>query len=94
VIQDPTWEQSFPAVGGFVLPVVDPATGETRLVRLTRGEADERRRTNEARLASILERLAALSLDPVVLSSSDPARILEAFLGWSETRRQGARLPR
>src|SRR5205807_649758 len=36
VVQDPDWEQSFPAVGGCVLPVADPATGAVRPVRLTR----------------------------------------------------------
>ena len=39
VIQDPTWEQTFPEVSGVVLPLRDPATGRVGSVRLRKGEA-------------------------------------------------------
>ena len=51
VIQDPTWEQSFPDVSGIVVPLRDPRTGRIVPVRLT-GEAKQRpggRRTRSAR---------------------------------------------
>ena len=43
VIQDPTWERSFPDVSGVLLPVVDVETGAPRPVRLTRRETRARR---------------------------------------------------
>jgi hypothetical protein len=94
VLQDPTWEQSFPPVAGAVLPVLDPAQGRASLVCLNRSEVEQRRCENEARLASILARFAYLGLDPVLVSSAEPGEALDAFLGWSEARRQGMRLAR
>ena len=38
-IQDPVWEQSFPPVGSVVVPVLDPASGRMKLLRLSRREA-------------------------------------------------------
>ena len=52
VIQDPTWEASFPAeLGGLVAPVAEPGEGRGALIRLSRDEARARRQRNEARLA-------------------------------------------
>ena len=48
VVQDPTWEQSFPDVGRVVVPLADPATGRVRAVRLTDAEAEERRQAHES----------------------------------------------
>lgn len=87
VIQDPTWEQSFPDVSGIVVPLRDPATGRVSSVRLRRGEAAARREANEERLRSLLETFRAIDVDPVVVSSSDPAAILAEFLVWSDLRR-------
>jgi uncharacterized protein (DUF58 family) len=87
VIQDPTWEQSFPDVGGIVVPLADPATGRVAFVRLTAREAAARRRRNEERLAALLDRFEALDLQPVLVSTSDPDALLEAFLDWGERRR-------
>jgi uncharacterized protein (DUF58 family) len=81
VVQDPLWEQSFPDVSGFVLPIPEP-------VRLSRGEARERREANERRLAQLLEAFGALEIDPVVLSTAEPVDVLSAFLGWHERRRR------
>ena len=49
VLQDPTWERSFPDVSGTMLPVVEPQSGKTTFLRLTRREALHRRRANEER---------------------------------------------
>jgi len=86
VIQDPTWERSFPDVAGVAVPLADPETGRVRLARLTRREVAARREANERRFAELLERLGALDLEPVVLSSAEPAEVLWDFLAWSEQR--------
>jgi uncharacterized protein (DUF58 family) len=87
VIQDPTWEQSFPDVSGIVVSLRDPRTGRVAPVRLRAREAGARRAANEERLHGLLETFRALDIDPVLVSSSDPAEILAPFLAWSELRR-------
>ncbi len=87
VIQDPTWEQSFPDVSGVVVPLRDAHTGRAAPVRVRRREAAARRAANEARLEELLEGFRALDLEPVLISSSDAAAILAAFLGWADLRR-------
>ena len=86
VIQDPVWEQSFPDISGVVVPFVDPATGRTSHVRLTRSEAVERREANERRRDGILGGFSRVGLDPVVVSSSDREQVLREFLAWAERR--------
>jgi uncharacterized protein (DUF58 family) len=88
VIQDPTWEQSFPDVGGVVIPVADPSDGRVRLVRLSRREVAERRAANESRLRRLLDELLSLGVEPVLLGTSDPHDIDRAFVEWAEARRQ------
>jgi len=87
VIQDPTWEQSFPDVSGIVVPFRDPRTGRIGDVRLTRREAAARRRANEERLELLLGYFEAVDLDPVLVSSDDPVEILTSFLEWADLRR-------
>lgn len=87
VIQDPTWEQSFPEAEGIVLPLRDPRTGRRSDVRLRRRETAARRTTNEERFQALLAGFGATGLDPVVVSSSDRADVLGAFLTWGELRR-------
>jgi uncharacterized protein (DUF58 family) len=86
VIQDPVWEQSFPDVGGAVVPFADPATGDVSLVRLTDDEVAERRDANERRLRDLLSSLRGLDLDPVVVSSHEPREVTLAFLTWADQR--------
>jgi uncharacterized protein (DUF58 family) len=93
VIQDPVWEQSFPAVGSVVLPIADPARGRTRLLRLSAREARDRRAANEERHERLLGELASLGFDPVVLGSDRPDEIDDAFLRWA-SRRGAARWQR
>ena len=87
MIQDPTWEQSFPDVSGIVVPLRDARTGRVTHVRLTKKEAAERKRANEERLAALIDELALLDLDPVLISSSEPSEVLASFLDWTEFRR-------
>ncbi len=89
VVQDPVWEQSFPAVGGISVPVSDPRTGKVALVRLTRRQADARRVENEERLRLLLHELVALGLDPLVIGTSDPSEVNSALIRWAELRRRG-----
>jgi hypothetical protein len=86
VLQDPTWEQSFPDVSGVCLPLAD-ARGTLRPALLSRREALRKREENEARFASIVERLEELGLEPVLLGTSDPNTVLEELLAWAGARR-------
>jgi uncharacterized protein (DUF58 family) len=87
VVQDPTWEASFPtAVGGLVVPVTDPADGRTELVRISREQARRRKVEHEERLASIVGTFAELGLDPVVLHTADDDAVLTVFLDWAAGR--------
>ena len=87
VIQDPTWEQSFPDVRGIVVSLRDSETGRVVPVRLTAKEVAARREANEERLETLLGDFRALDLDPVLLSSSEPFELLTEFLTWTELRR-------
>jgi uncharacterized protein (DUF58 family) len=87
VVQDPVWEQDFPAIGSIVTPLLDPRTGRVSLVRLSDGEAAARGEANRRRLAALLDELAGRDLTPVVVSSSDPEDVLEAFHAWDAGRR-------
>jgi uncharacterized protein (DUF58 family) len=87
VIQDPTWEQSFPDVSGLVVSLRDATTGRVSPVRLRRAEVDARREANEERARALLETFRTIDVDPVCISSSDPAAVLAEFLVWSDLRR-------
>ena len=87
VIQDPVWEQSFPSVGGVVVPFWDPRTRRVKPIRMTAREADEKRERNERRFAALLESLRGYDLEPVILSSDDRADVFMAFLEWADLRR-------
>ena len=86
VVQDPTWEQSFPDISGICVPLADPA-GKLQPTFLTRRESARRRDENEARHASIVARVEDLGLEPVLLGTSDPDAVLEALLAWAGMRR-------
>jgi uncharacterized protein (DUF58 family) len=86
VIQDPVWEQSFPAVAGVGLPVAR-ADGRITVARLTRAEADARRREHEARRERLLATFAAHGIRPVLVTSAAEEEVLAAFFAWAEERR-------
>jgi hypothetical protein len=86
VLQDPVWEQSFPPVGGLVVPFADPARGRVHKVRLSEPEAEERRRANEARLERLLADFRSLGLDAVVVGDAEPQAVLAQFTTWAEAR--------
>lgn len=86
VIQDPTWEQSFPDVSGIVVPFLDAASYRLRHASLSGAEVAERRDANEARLTSIVSTFRSLDVEPVLLSSADVGETVTAFLGWADRR--------
>ena len=90
VIQDPVWEQSFPAVGSVVVPVSEPGRSGLRLIRLSRREAAARRMHNRERLHGLLQELTGVGADPILIGTSDRHEVDQAFIGWAEARRQGA----
>ena len=87
IVQDPVWEQSFPDVGGALLPVADPATGRTTRIRVTARDARELRAEHVQRLASLVRMFHSLNFDPVVLGTSEEHEIDLAFLSWANRRR-------
>jgi uncharacterized protein DUF58 len=91
VIQDPIWEQSFPDVSSVVIPLIEPTTGDLKLVRLSRREARERREANEERLRETLGFLEGFGLDPILVSTSDQEDIYTRFLEWAALRQEGGR---
>ena len=86
VVQDPIWEQSFPPIGGLVLPLADPVTGRIRRARVTRRDATRLRELHERRLEALLEEFRSLGLDHVVIGDPDPPAVLGAFTDWAEAR--------
>jgi uncharacterized protein (DUF58 family) len=90
IMQDPVWEQSFPAVAGALLALADPASGKSRNVRLTEAEVSERRLANETRCEAVNERFETLGVDVVQISSERPDEVLTAFSSWAIGRREGA----
>lgn len=87
VVQDPTWESSFPDVAGTVVPVADPGTGRVRGIRLSRAEARARRDANAARAERLRREFRRGLVDPVWIAASDEASVDAAFAGWAARRR-------
>jgi uncharacterized protein (DUF58 family) len=86
VVQDATWETSFPDVSGTMVPVVLPQSGRVTFIRLSAAEVAERKLANEERHARLLRTFEELDLDPILLTTENPAAILDAFVSWSEQR--------
>jgi hypothetical protein len=94
VVQDPVWEQSFPAVDGVLLAVASADGGEARQVRLSAREVESRRDENEARLLGVRADFLRLGIEPIVLGSADPNDVRRAFLDWAQARLDQAHGPR
>jgi uncharacterized protein (DUF58 family) len=87
VVQDPVWEQTFPPIGGAVVPFWDPETKRVLPIRMSAAQADEQRERNERRFARLLDDLRTIDVEPVVLSSHAREDVLIEFLDWAELRR-------
>ena len=89
VVQDPVWEQSFPDVGGIVIPFVDPASGQAAL----RGaDAPPRRPSGGGRTRSAaptsFARCAASTSSRCSSRRATCASVFSAFLAWADRRRR------
>jgi hypothetical protein len=89
IIQDPTWEQSFPPVSSVIVPLADPGTGALKAVRLSRRDAVRRKRHNEERLDDLLEGMRRFGLEPLLLETTDRNEIYHRFLSWADLRHAG-----
>jgi uncharacterized protein (DUF58 family) len=87
IVQDPVWEQTFPAVQSLLVPIVHPDSGAVASVRLSKQEALDRRSSNESRLQDLMHGFRRIQFDPVLLDSSDPTRVDDAFMRWAVRRR-------
>jgi uncharacterized protein (DUF58 family) len=90
ILQDPTWEQSFPDVGGVVLPFADPATGRAAPTRFTAREARELALGHEQRLDRALKTFRHLGFDPVVVGTEDGFAPLAAWAARRQALRRRA----
>ena len=91
VIQDPVWEQSFPAVGSVVVPIREAGSSRVLPLRLSGREAAARRDANQRRLAELERLFGSLDLDWVLLGTADPEAVDRAFGTWAEERRRWRR---
>jgi uncharacterized protein (DUF58 family) len=87
VVQDPVWEQSFPRIGGVVVPFTAPGPGGRTDVWITRRRAEALAAENERRLETTLVRFRRLGFDPVVVGTTDPHAIAGALHAWAARRR-------
>jgi hypothetical protein len=94
IVQDPSWERSFPPVPGVVLPVIDVATGRSLPLRLTRRDVEARRAANEQRFAALVRTLRGAGMDPVVIDDASVESVHGAFLDWARRRLRAQRRTR
>jgi hypothetical protein len=90
VVQDPTWEQSFPNVHGAVVPFADPATGDIAPTRFTRHEVRQLALAHERRLDRVLRTFRSLGFDPVVVDTDDAFAPLAAWAARRQALRRRA----
>ena len=94
VVQDPVWEQTFPQLGGVVLPLEDPSGDRSGDLFVSSREARTRAAANERRWDALLARFRRLGFDPVVVATGERSEIANAFARWAERRRQLRRAAR
>ena len=85
VLQDPTWERSFPDADGVLVPFAHG--DDAALVRLSRRDVAARRAANEARLGGLVRRFRSLGFDPVHIETDSATTVDAAFLRWANRRR-------
>ena len=91
IVQDPTWERSFPLLPGVLLPVVDVETGRSLPVRLSRRDVRARREANERRYAALVRTVRRAGMDPVTIDDASVESVHRAFLSWAQRRRRSLR---
>ena len=86
VVQDPTWEQSFPPVGGIAIPFVAADGGEISEAWLHASGGDALPGGERGPVPVAARPLSAARARPRVIDSSDPDVVLGAFLDWAARR--------
>ena len=86
MIQDPTWERTFPAVGGLTVSYADPLNGRVYPVYLTAREAARLRDEHERRWEGLERGFRSLGIEPVAAHTHDYAEMLASFLRWADLR--------
>ncbi|HLX20356.1 MAG TPA: DUF58 domain-containing protein [Gaiellaceae bacterium] len=86
IVQDPMWERTFPDVGGVTITYRQAASRVPVPVHLTRREASRLRAENEARWEWLTRGFRSLGIEPVNVTSHEPADVLSAFLRWADLR--------
>jgi len=87
LVQDPVWEQSFPRIGGVVVPFAEPGSAGRTDVWIGRRRAEALAAANERRLADTIGRFQHLGFDPVVVGTSDRVEIARLLHAWAARRR-------
>ena len=87
VVQDPLWEQSFPRIGGVVLPLAEPGSERRTDVWIGRRRAEALAAANERRLDETIARARRLGFDSVVVGTSDQGEIAGLLHAWAARRR-------
>jgi uncharacterized protein (DUF58 family) len=88
VVQDPVWEQSFPRIGGVLLPFTDPRSTRHSDIWITRRRAEALATANERRLARTTARARHLGFDSVVVGTSAQSEIAGLLHAWAARRRR------
>ena len=86
IVQDPVWEQHFPAVDGVLIPLTDPRQARQSHVRLDAREVELRRESHEARLDSLRTDFLGLELDTVLIGDSSRDAVHASFVSWADSR--------
>lgn len=91
VVQDPTWERSFPALDGRSIAIAEADGSSPRVVRLSRRECESVRAEHEARFQATVEAFRSLSLEPVCVDSHEDPAVHAALADWAAARTGGLR---
>lgn len=86
IVQDPTWEQSFPQIDGLLVSLGNSNGEDRRHVRLSASEVEERRDLNETRLQTLRHEFLRLGLDPILIGAAEPDHVHAVLLGWAQAR--------
>jgi hypothetical protein len=86
IVQDPTWEQSFPRIDGVLVSLGNAHGDDRRHVRLSGSEVEERCRLNETRLQTLRHDFLRLGLDPILVGEAEPERVHATLLAWAQSR--------
>ena len=86
IVQDPTWEQSFPRIDGTLVSLGNAQGDDRRHVRLSGRDVEERRELNETRLQTLRHEFLRLGLDPILVGEAEPERVHAILLGWAHAR--------